>query len=95
MAQTYAGDVLYIAGKFKDAQGVEKNRFVKCGAYFDNGGKIGIKLEFIPVGVDPTKGLWFGLYPKKDGNGQQSKPPANNGKPPAPKSNGNEEEYPY
>jgi hypothetical protein len=66
MAMTYAGDLCYIQGKYKDAQGVEKNRYVKCGAYFSDGERTSIKIELVPVGIDPKFGLFLSMFPKKD-----------------------------
>ena len=76
MAMQFAGDVCYSAGKYKNAQGEEKTRFVKCGAYFQSEGRTGIKLEFLPIGVDPVKGLWFSLFPKKEDKPKET--PKNN-----------------
>lgn len=64
MAMTYAGDLCYIQGKYKDQQGVEKNRYVKCGAYFSDGERTSIKIELIPVGIDPKFGLFLSMFPK-------------------------------
>jgi hypothetical protein len=88
----YAGDVCFISGKFKNDQGEEKNRYVKCGVYFQAGDRIGIKMEFIPVGFSFEKGLWFSMFPKKDG-----KPPAQKAPPKqAPADDGaGENEIPF
>ena len=61
----YAGDVCFGAGKYADSQGQEKTRWMKCGAYFQAGDRTGVKLEFVPVGIDPVRGLWFSLFPER------------------------------
>ena len=81
----YVGDVCFGAGKYTDSQGQEKTRWVKCGAYFQAGDRRGVKLEFVPVGIDPVRGLWFSLFPekKKVTPPQQPVQPSNNPAPPA------------
>ena len=76
----YVGDVCFGAGKYADSQGQEKTRWVKCGAYFQAGDRTGVKLEFVPVGIDPVRGLWFSLFPERKKVAVQS---SNNPIPPA------------
>lgn len=80
MAAEYMGDVCTITGKYKDQQGNEKNRYLKVGAWFDNEGRISVKLEAIPL-PDEKGSVWLSLFIKQDNqqdnnnNRQQNNPP--------------------
>lgn len=87
----YAGDICYGGSRYTAQDGTEKTRWVKCGAYFQSEGRTGIKLEFVPVAIDPVKGLWFSLFPerKKDAPPPRPAPSPNN---PAPQE---DDEVPF
>lgn len=74
MAAQYMGDVCTITGKYNDQQGNEKNRYMKVGAWFDNEGRISVKLEAIPL-PDPNGGIWLSLFLRKDDDQQQQQQP--------------------
>jgi hypothetical protein len=73
MAAQYMGDVCTITGKYNDQQGNEKNRYLKVGAWFDNEGRISVKLEAIPL-PDPNGAVWLSLFLRKDDDQQQPAP---------------------
>mgnify|MGYP001313713962 CR=1 FL=1 len=70
MAAQYMGDVCTITGKYNDQQGNEKNRYLKVGAWFDNEGRISVKLEAIPL-PDEKGNVWMSLFLRQDDNNQQ------------------------
>lgn len=70
MAAQYMGDVCTITGKYQDHSGQDKNRYMKVGAWFDNEGRISVKLEAIPL-PDPNGGIWLSLFLRKDDDQQQ------------------------
>lgn len=70
MAAQYMGDVCTITGKYNDQQGNEKNRYLKVGAWFDNEGRISVKLEAIPL-PDPNGNVWLSLFLRQDDNSNQ------------------------
>jgi hypothetical protein len=51
-------DVVAITGSYVDRSGVEKRRYLNCGAVFETEKGLSLKLESIPVGFDG----WFQLY---------------------------------
>lgn len=73
MAAQYMGDVCTITGKYNDQQGNEKNRYLKVGAWFDNEGRISVKLEAIPL-PDPNGNVWLSLFMRQDDNSNQQQP---------------------
>jgi len=73
MAAQYMGDVCTITGKYNDQQGNEKNRYLKVGAWFDNEGRISVKLEAIPL-PDPNGNVWLSLFLRQDDNTNQQQP---------------------
>jgi hypothetical protein len=73
MAAQYMGDVCTITGKYNDQQGNEKNRYLKVGAWFDNEGRISVKLEAIPL-PDPNGNVWLSLFLRQDDNSNQQQP---------------------
>ena len=45
----------------------QKKRWINCGSIFTNDkGQISIKLDVLPLGIDPVKGLWLSVFEKKD-----------------------------
>lgn len=63
-------DVVAITGSYVDRSGVEKRRYLNCGAVFETEKGLSLKLESIPVGFDG----WFQLYeprPEQPSVGQQ------------------------
>ncbi len=64
-------DVVAITGSYVDRSGVEKRRYLNCGAVFETEKGLSLKLEAIPVGFDG----WFQLYeprPEQPSVGQQA-----------------------
>lgn len=61
-------DVVATTGKYVDANGVEKNRHMNCGAVFENDKGMFMKLEGIPIGEFNG---FFSFYPPRDGNQPQ------------------------
>lgn len=58
-------DVVATVGTYKDGQGAEKKRFMNCGSAFtDEGGRISIKLDTVPVSPDWSG--WLSLYVPKE-----------------------------
>lgn len=51
-------DVVAVTGSYTDRNGVEKRRYMNCGAVFETEKGLSLKLEAIPVGFDG----WFQLY---------------------------------
>lgn len=51
-------DVVAVTGSYIDRNGVEKRRYMNCGAVFETEKGLSLKLEAIPVGFDG----WFQLY---------------------------------
>lgn len=74
MAAQYMGDVCTITGKYNDQQGNEKNRYLKVGAWFDNEGRISVKLEAMPL-PDPNGNVWLSLFLRQDDGNQQQPAP--------------------
>lgn len=72
MAAEYMGDVCTITGKFQQ-NGQEKNRYLKVGAWFDNEGRISVKLEALPL-PDQNGNVWLSLFLKQDDKQQQQQP---------------------
>lgn len=72
MASKYTHDIMF-ATEYTDRNGEKKSSWTRCGKAFtsDKGG-LSLKLEFIPVGIDPNRGLWFQLFEPKPRDGQQS-----------------------
>lgn len=65
-------DVVKAAGKYVDASGQEKTRWIKCGMIVKNptSGSLSLKLDVIPIGLptDGDIGVWFTLMqPNRDG----------------------------
>ena len=67
------GDVCTITGKYTDQQGQEKNRYMKVGAWFDNEGRISVKLDAYPI-PGPDGNVWLSLFLKQDDAPQQQQP---------------------
>ena len=58
------GDVMFPNGKYlKD--GEEKTRWLKCGVLLETDKGMRLKLECIPLGIEPGSG-WFSIFEKKD-----------------------------
>lgn len=58
-------DVVFWAGKYTNAQGEEKNRYINCGAVLrdEENGRSKILLNSLPVGVATDRGgIWLDLY---------------------------------
>lgn len=51
-------DVVAVTGSYTDRNGVEKRRYMNCGAVFETEKGLSLKIEAIPVGFDG----WFQLY---------------------------------
>lgn len=51
-------DVVAVIGSYTDRNGMEKRRYMNCGAVFETEKGLSLKLEAIPVGFDG----WFQLY---------------------------------
>lgn len=65
------GDIMFPGGKFTDRGGNEKTRWIKCGALFQKAnGAYTIKLDAVPLGMDPDGG-WFSVFEKKPQPQQQ------------------------
>ena len=64
-------EVVAITGKYTNRDGVEKNRYVKCGVVLQGDKGLSMKLESLPVSSDG----WFQLYepkPKTEASGPQT-----------------------
>lgn len=82
MTNTHMGDAVTSVGKYTAADGTEKNRFLKVGAWFQSDqGEVSIKLEAVPLVLDPKGGCWLKLFHKQDK--QAAPPPARTSQPPA------------
>lgn len=77
MSAQYMGDVCTITGKYTDQQGNEKNRYMKVGTWFDNEGRISVKLEAIPL-PDEKGNVWMSLFLRQQNNNQQQNNNNNN-----------------
>lgn len=55
-------EVVAITGKYTNREGVEKNRYVKCGVILQGDKGLSMKLESLPVVSDG----WFQLYEPKE-----------------------------
>lgn len=81
-------DVMAPAGKYTDAAGQEKTRWIRCGAVIKNqNGNTSLKLDCLPVGMtsDDGAGIWLSLFKPQENNGQQNQqaaPPAQQTAPP-------------
>lgn len=51
-------DVVAITGSYTDRNGIEKRRYMNCGAVFETEKGLSLKIEALPVGFDG----WFQLY---------------------------------
>lgn len=60
-------DVVAVTGTYTDRNGVERKRYLNCGAVFETERGLSLKLESIPVGFDG----WFQLYEPRE---EQSAP---------------------
>jgi hypothetical protein len=69
MAKKY--DVVASLGKYTDAQGNEKTRYLNCGLVVETENGLSMKLNAIPVGNEWNG--WFNLF---EPNKQESKPAA-------------------
>lgn len=49
-------DVCAVVGKYTNANGEEKTRWINCGAVFEKEGRLSLKLECVPVGE------WNGFF---------------------------------
>lgn len=67
----YMGDVC-TGRKYKDAQGQEKTKYTKIGAWFENDqGQLSAKLEALPI-PDQNGECWIKLFvPQPQDDGQQ------------------------
>ena len=70
-------EVVAITGKYTNREGVEKNRYVKCGVIFQGEKGLSMKLESYPVVSDG----WFQLYEPKQKTGAPEPQQSNNGAP--------------
>jgi hypothetical protein len=62
MASKYSHDVCF-GQPIKDS---DKKRWIKIGAAFtDEQGRLSIKLDCVPLGVDPARGCWLSLFEAK------------------------------
>lgn len=59
-------EVVAITGKYTNREGVEKNRYVKCGIILQTDKGLSMKLESMPVASDG----WFQLYEPKERTSQ-------------------------
>lgn len=46
----------------RSVEGRDKPFWQKCGVAFEKDGKISIKLDYVPVAIDPKEGLWLKLF---------------------------------
>jgi hypothetical protein len=51
-------DVVAVTGSYTDRNGVEKRRYMNCGAIFETEKGLSLKIEALPVAFDG----WFQLY---------------------------------
>ena len=63
-------DVVAITGTYIDDAGQERNRYLKCGAVFENTKGLTLKLDALPV----SSNGWFQLYENKDYKGEAITP---------------------
>ena len=56
--------------------GEEKTKWLKCGILLETDNGMRIKLEALPVGVDPG-GLWMSVFEPRDNTHQTAKPAQN------------------
>lgn len=63
-------DVVAITGSYTDRNGIEKRRYVNCGAVFETEKGLSLKIEAIPVGFDG----WFQLYEPRSEQQQPAAP---------------------
>lgn len=68
MAKKY--DVVTVTGKYVNAQGEEKARWLKCGSVLEINGKFKLKMDAFPVGGEG----WFELMPPKPAQEQHVAP---------------------
>lgn len=62
MAAKRTHEVVATTGKYKDANGEEKKRYLNVGSAFtDEQGRISVKLDAVPV--TPDWSGWLSLYP--------------------------------
>lgn len=75
MAAKRTHEVVATIGKYTDASGEEKKRYINIGSAFtDDQGRVSLKLDAVPVNPEWTG--WLSLYPVKSDRPaqQQSKP---------------------
>ena len=58
------GDIMFPNGKFIK-EGEEKTRWMKCGVLMETEKGMRIKLDCMPVGIEPGAG-WFSVFEKRD-----------------------------
>lgn len=68
-------DVVAITGKYTNRDGVEKNRYLNCGAVFETDKGLSLKLEAIPMGSEG----WFQLYEPRGQSAPKDQPVADRG----------------
>ena len=62
-------DVVAVTGSYTDRNGVEKRRYLNCGAVFETDKGLSQKLEAVPLGSEG----WFQLYePRTEAPPQQT-----------------------
>jgi hypothetical protein len=76
-------DVVSSAGSYKNAEGEDKTRWIKCGMVVKNAesGKMSLKLDCIPVGKaqdENDHGIWFALMEPRPYQPAQARPSAQN-----------------
>ena len=64
--------IVAITGEYTNAQGEKKKRYATVGTLFEDGNKLSIKLDCVPVGPDFSG--WLNCYDLDDGKKQQSAP---------------------
>lgn len=70
----YMGDVC-TGRKYKDAQGQEKTKYTRIGAWFENDqGQLSVKLDALPM-PDQNGECWLKLFVPQPQDGQQQSPP--------------------
>ena len=70
-------DAVATIGKYKDAQGNEKKRFLTVGSVFtDDQGRMSLKLDAVPTAQDWSGFISFYPVEKKQSNERQSPPVA-------------------
>jgi len=51
-----------VYGRKYQSQGEEKVKWYQCGILIEKDGKFYVKLEMVPVGMDPDQGIFFNVF---------------------------------